>query len=278
MPAEPPAARLEAYLEDRGEDLDVAYANLLVAQEEYPEAVPERYLGMLDELAAELRPRIQAGDGPREHVARLNHFLFEEKGFRGNLDDYYDPRNSYLNQVLERRLGIPITLSLVYIQVGRRLQLPLQGIGMPGHFLVAYAEPDGNIMADPFNQGRLMSLEDCRQQLRSMYGDAVPFRPGYLQPILPRQMLARMLANLKIAYLRLNDHERTLRTIEHLLVVTRHSAQELRDRGLVRARLGHLKQALADLDGYLAAQPSAEDAQSVRETREYVAQLWERRN
>jgi regulator of sirC expression with transglutaminase-like and TPR domain len=229
-----------------------------------------------------LRARLGGEHDPARQIAVLNEILFGEEGFRGNAANYYDPRNSYLNDVLERRLGIPITLSLVYVEVGRRAGLPLSGVGFPAHFLVAYeveaeAEAEARLMVDPFNCGRLLSQANCEQLLQQTFGSAVRFEARHLEALPPRQILVRMLGNLKLAYERLGDLERALRVSEQLSVV-QPSAAELRERGMLRFRLADFIGAAADLGRYLEFEPAAPDAESVRRQLALIRELRERRN
>lgn len=198
--------------------IDLPRAALLIAAEEYPRLDPAPYLDRLDALAATFTERIAGEALPKRQIALLNELLFGEEGFRGNGGNYYDPRNSYLNEVLERRLGIPITLSLVYVEVGRRAGLPLHGIGLPSHFVVGYA----GLIIDPFNCGQLLSPADCQELLRRAFGTSVELQPGHLTPTPPRQLLARLITNLKVAYERRGDHARAVRAAEQLAVVLLH--------------------------------------------------------
>jgi regulator of sirC expression with transglutaminase-like and TPR domain len=223
-----------------------------------------------------LRERIGGERAPERQLATLNQLLFGEEGFRGNAARYYDPRNSYLNEVLDRRLGIPITLSLVVIEVGRRAGLPLSGVGFPAHFLVAY-ESEPRVLLDPFNCGRLLSGADCQELLLQAFGSSVRLEPRYLLASSPRDILARLIGNLKLAYQRSGDLPRALRASEQLSVV-RPSASELRDRGLIRFRLADFEGASADLGRYLEFEPAAPDAATIRRQLALIRALRERRN
>ena len=146
--------------------LDLGRAALLIASEEYPGLDILRYVAKLEVMAAAVRPGVTTTDDPTLKIEHLNAYLFEERGFRGNSQEYYDPRNSFLNDVLDRRLGIPITLSIVYMEVGRRVGMPLQGVGMPGHFIMKYADSEEDIYIDPFNKGRILSREACEELIQ----------------------------------------------------------------------------------------------------------------
>ncbi len=190
------------------EELDLAEAALLIAQEEHPELDVAGYLRRLDGLAAAVRARLPEAPEPADIIHSLNIQLFGEEGLAGNESEYYDPRNSFLNEVLDRKRGIPITLSVIYLEVGRRLGLPLAGVGFPGHFLVKYSGADGELVLDPFAGGVTLSREELAQKLRRMYGDANPFLaqiPQLLAPASKKEILLRMLHNLKGIYLQQND-------------------------------------------------------------------------
>ena len=249
------------------EELDLAEAALLIAQEEHPELDVAAYLRRLDGLAAAVRARLPEAPEPTDIIHSLNIQLFGEEGLVGNESEYYDPRNSFLNEVLDRKRGIPITLSVIYLEVGRRLGLPLAGVGFPGHFLVKYSGADGELVLDPFAGGVTLSREELAQKLRRMYGDANPFLaqiPQLLAPASKKEILLRMLHNLKGIYLQQNDFTRALAAIDRILLVTPDLAMEVRDRGAVHQRLGHFQAALQDFRRYLQMVPNAEDAETVR--------------
>ena len=249
------------------EELDLAEAALLIVQEEHPDLDITAYLRRLDELAASVRARLPQSPEPADIIHNLNIQLFHEEGLSGNESEYYDPRNSFLNEVLDRKRGIPITLSVVYLEVGRRLGLPLVGVGFPGHFLVKYRGADGDVVLDPFAGGATLSRDELEQKLRSMYGEANPFLaqiPQLLVPASKKEILVRMLRNLKGIYLQENDFTRALAAIDRILLVAPDLALEVRDRGAVHQRRGHLQAALQDFRRYLQLVPDAEDAEAVR--------------
>jgi len=249
------------------EELDLAEAALLIAQEEHPEMDVAAYLRRLDGLAAAVRARLPQAPEPTDIIDNLNIQLFREEGLTGNEGEYYDPRNSFLNEVLDRKRGIPITLSVIYLEVGRRLGLPLVGVGFPGHFLVKYSGVNGEVVLDPFAGGVTLTREDLAQRLRKMYGDANPFLaqiPQLLAPAGKKEILVRMLRNLKGIYLQKNDFTRALAASDRILLVAPDLATEVRDRGAVHQRLGHLQAAQQDLRRYLQMAPDAEDAEAVR--------------
>lgn len=249
------------------EALDLAEAALLIAQEEHPTLDVSAYLHKLDDIAAAVRARLPESPAPSDLVLNLNIHLYREEGFRGNTSAYYDPANSFLNEVLDRKTGIPISLSVVYIEVGRRLGLPLVGVGFPGHFLVKYAGPEGDVVLDPFLGGIELDHQQLTHKLQTMYGEQNPFLtqiPQLLAPTSKKEILVRMLRNLKGVYLQKNDFPRALSAIERILLIEPDVPAEIRDRGSVHQRLGHLQAALRDFQRYVTLAPRAEDAEAVR--------------
>jgi regulator of sirC expression with transglutaminase-like and TPR domain len=260
---DPARQRFQALLSRPVVPLDEAA--LAIAAEEYPGLDEASYLARLDALAALVDQR---ASGPRRVAGRLRALcdvLFGELGFRGNEEAYYDPRNSFLNEVLERRLGIPISLSLVLIEVGRRVGVPLLGVGLPRHFL-AKLQPQGGpeVFVDAFHGGALLSREECVARFQGGPSEP-PLDPGWLEAVTPRQLLARMLRNLKQIYLRQGDDVRAHGAIDRLLLLAPDAAEELRDRGLVSARLGLRPAAARDLGAYLELAPTAPDGAEIRE-------------
>jgi regulator of sirC expression with transglutaminase-like and TPR domain len=245
--------------------LPLAEAALWIAAEEYPGLDVTAWLGRLDALGRRAARRV----GPRldvdQAVTALNGFLFGEEGFRGNTEDYYDPRNSYLNEVLERRLGIPLTLCLVYAEVAGRCGLSARGIGFPGHFLVEVECGEARRLVDAFGGGRTLDEAGCRRLLEQVRGPRARFDPRYLSPLGPRQILVRMLANLKGIHVARADWPRALAAADRLLLLAPEALAELRDRGGFHARLGHAAAAIRDWEAYLAQAPEAADAGQVRQ-------------
>ena len=263
----PPPCRLAfARLVSRPEPaIDLAEAALLIAKEEYPDLEVAQYLSHLDAMAAQVRTRVGCALDSHRLIASLSDFLFREEGFRGNADDYYDPRNSFLNDVLDRRTGIPITLSALYMAVGRRLGVRLLGVGMPGHFLVKYVGPDEEIVIDPFNGGAIVSSADCQRLLDRIYDGKLPLDPRFLATVGTRQILARMLHNLKAIYVNIQAYGKALGIVERLLILDPQAAAEIRDRGLLSCQIKRYPQAVADLEQYLRLAPAAEDAKVIRD-------------
>ena len=263
----PPPCRLDfARLVSRPETaIDLAEAALLIAKEEYPTLEVGRYLSSLDAMAAEIRDRVGCAEDPHRLISGLGDYLFREQGFRGNADDYYDPRNSFLNDVLDRRTGIPITLSTLYMEVGRRLGVRLHGVGMPGHFLVKYVGPDEEIVIDPFNGGAIVSSADCQRILDRTYKGKLAFEPRFLAALGTRQILVRMLNNLKAIYFNTQAYAKALSVVERLLILEPEAPTGIRDRGLLLSQLKRYPEAMAELGQYLKLAPAAEDAQAIRD-------------
>lgn len=256
--------RLVALVGGSDDRFDLAEAALVIAQEEYPTLDVDYYLGRLDALAAAAGSSLHHGLSPAEHVARLNHFLFVEQRFRGNNDQYYDARNSYLNEVLDRRTGIPIALSIVYIGVAQRLGLPVHGVSFPGHFLVKYAS-DPEIFIDPFF-GKVIGIDECAQRLAAIYGPTAKLERRLLQAARPRDILTRMLSNLKQIYVEQHDLMRALACVDRILLLAPDTARELRDRGILYQRLECFAAALRDFERYLQLAPDDKAADTIRRT------------
>ena len=251
------------YLARSEEEIRLDEAALLLARTEYPALDVSAQLARLDALAAraECNPR----QSPHANIASLNRLLFEEENFAGNEEDYDDPRNSYLNDVLDRKMGIPITLSLVYQEVARRCGLPVVGVGFPGHFLAKYLAASGEILLDPYHRGAILSLQDCKEKLKAQFGEEAEFRPSFLVVVSTKQTLTRMLNNLKGSFFRRKDFAKVLMMIEMALAVDPASRQEIHDRGMIYFLLRHYGKAMADLRAYLNLSPS--DDPQIRDVR-----------
>ena len=243
--------------------IDLAEAALLCAQDTYPQLDIRSELDSLEALAAKLRNRLPADFSVTHRLVALNNYLFRELGFSGNMDEYYDPRNSFLNDVLARKTGIPITLSILYLEIGQRLGLKLKGVSFPGHFLVKVRVTGGELVLDPYAGGRSLSEEELRERLAQFTDkDTAQELPleNFLEPASPRQILARLLRNLKAIYLDAKDFDKALGVMNRLVILLPDVPEERRDRGLVFARLECPRAAQDDLSHYAAARPQAEDA------------------
>lgn len=244
------------------EEIDLARAALLIAATEYPGLIVERELLRIDAIAEGVAPRMD-DDAPLYQLNTLSEYLFDELKFAGNHTNYHDPRNSFLNDVIERRIGIPITLSLLYIEVGKRLGAPLLGIGMPGHFIVRHRD-ESDVFVDPFHGGILLSEDECAERLKQVTQGSLAWDREYLEPVSSRAFIARMLRNLKVVYLQRRNYERVLATIDRVIALQPGAAVEFRDRGVVNYRLGNYEDALEDLGAYVASGEGVSDGATVR--------------
>lgn len=251
---------------DRGEDkIDLGRAALTIALTDYPALDISSYLARIDRLAVEVKSRCSADGDLYQWIAALNRVLFEEHGFRGNRDDYYDPKNSFLNEVLDRKLGIPITLSLLYMEVAQRVGVALEGVGLPGHFLVKHAQNGVEIFIDPFDGGEIKSRENLAKMLAGLYPGEVELRAEFLRGAGKKAILKRMLGNLKGIYIKTNDLVKLLSALDRTIVLEPAAVEEFRDRGLVYCKLECFAQARTDFETYLRLAPQANDAVLVRE-------------
>ena len=265
-PVEPARRRFAQLASHPDEAIDLEEGAILIAAEEYPDLEVESVRRDLDALGEAARERLPDRTPHGERVAALNRFLFEEVGFAG-AEEYYDPRNSYLNDVLMRRRGIPITLSLVYMCVGRRAGIDTRGISFPGHFLVRCPGPEEAIV-DAFH-GRVLSREDCEVRFSGAAGATALFDPAvHLRDATPREILVRMLSNLQRIFAEAGDFERLLSCCDRILLLTPDEPQAMRERSMVYERLGWLAPAIADLDATLRLLPEGEVATSVRARRD----------
>jgi regulator of sirC expression with transglutaminase-like and TPR domain len=258
-PSQRPSLDLVAAVRD--ESVSPEVAALLIARDAKPELRIEHEIARIDGLAAELGQQ-DLGAPPTEQAHALSAFLYDRLGFRGNEDDYHDPRNSYLDDVMTRRTGIPITLAVLLQAVGRRAGFQVEGIGFPSHFLARVGGPDG-VYVDPFFGGRVLTNDALERLAVRLLGPSAKLMPEHLQPVSLRALVVRMLLNLKHAHERLGDHSRSLLVCDRLVDLT-DSLQFRRDRGMHAMEMGAFEAARADLDAYLAASPNAEDAEQIR--------------
>lgn len=250
---------------DRPEaSIDLGEAALVIALDAYPDLDVEAYLARLDALARPLEGPIRAATPLPAAIEAINGHLFGDLGFHGNQDGYYDPRNSYLNEVLDRRTGIPITLSVVYMEVARRLGVDVVGVGLPGHFVAEARRGDHSALLDPFHGGQVLGLEDAQRLVADVYGGSVPFSEDLLEPVPKRAILARILNNLKMLYLAAEDAERAWPVVEKRVHLEPDSPIDRRDRGLLAHRLNRFDIARDDLRFYLERMPDAPDRASIR--------------
>jgi regulator of sirC expression with transglutaminase-like and TPR domain len=244
------------------EHIDLARTALLIARVEVPDLEPDPWLARLDDLAERSGAR-RAGDADSA-LTRLRQFLFDEEGFRGNAEDYFDPLNSCLDQVIDRRLGIPITLSLLTMEVGRRAGLDIEGVGLPGHFIVRANLGARRVLFDPFHGGRILSEADAADVVTQAMGQPVPLTDAHFAPVTKLQILTRMLANLKSIYVNREQWPKALQVIDGLLSLDARGAGQRRDRGTVLMKLGDFRAGAAEWERYLVRYPQARDADKVR--------------
>ena len=259
----------------------LASAALIIASIEYPRISPESHLRQLDALGAAAATFVrghveESSDGSTLSCVRaLNAFLFQEEGFRGN-ERYEDPRNSCLNEVLEHRTGIPITLSIVYMEVARRAGLHIDGVNFPGHFLVRCPDvgkrATSGLLIDPFHGGALLSEHDCRVLLQKHVGSEIAFSKSLLAPATRKEIIVRMLLNLKRIYVHMRSFPQARTVTELLVALTPSALSELRDRGLLAYHLNDVTCALRDLQTYLKLSSMSE---MDKEAREEHDQIWE---
>lgn len=260
-----PIARQQFYQEihQPEPEINVANAALYLAQEEYPDLEVAEYLNALDTMAAEVAERLPLENYPLRIIQTISQYLFDDLGFRGNVDQYYDPRNSYLNQVIERRTGIPLTLSLVYLEIAGRIDFPMVGVNMPGHFLIRPTVAEMEIFVDPFHQGEILFAEDCQNRLSQIFGRSIDIQPEFVAPVGPRQFLGRMLGNLRAIYLSRGELSKALAVIDRILLLFPDSLDDRRDRGVLYYHLGQWIEAQHELEAYLSEAPAAADSTTI---------------
>jgi regulator of sirC expression with transglutaminase-like and TPR domain len=263
-PAVSPRRQLAEELARSEPELNLARAALLVAREEYPQLPVELYLARLDQIAEEVKDRLANENAPLVVLNELVDTLYTRRFMAGNRTDYYDPRNSFLNDVLDRGLGIPLTLGIVLLETGWRLGLPLEGVNFPGHFLVRFRGVELALLIDPFDGGKVRFQDEAQDLLDQVYGGVVRLQDSFLRTATKRDMLTRLLSNLKGLYVKAGDYERALAAVERILMVTPTTSAEIRSRGVLLARLGRLDEAASQLEAYLRAAPSATDVPRVQ--------------
>jgi regulator of sirC expression with transglutaminase-like and TPR domain len=244
-------------------DFELGRTALHIAQEEYPQLPVERYMLRLDALAETVKDRLDDETAPPVVLGEVIHTLFEREGLRGNKESYHDPRNSFINDVLDRHLGIPLTLGIILLEVGWRLDLPLEGVSFPGHFLVRYRGGAEHLLIDPFDGGRIRTENQAQEVLDQNYGGVVRMQPAFLRAASKLDMIRRLLVNLKGLYVNVKDNERALAVVERLLLIEPASPGERRDRGMLLLKLGRREEAQEQLRRYLAFAPGAADARRI---------------
>ena len=252
------------------EALPLLATALLIARDEYPQLDPDLYDTVVQSHVEHLRTEVESIDAWPLKMAAINRHLFHELGYSGNHDEYYDPRNSYLNEVFERRLGNPISLAMVQMEVAHRLGIPLDGVSFPGHFLVRLPVDDGILVMDPFNGGRPLGTEELRERAKPHLGGGSDTLDDstllqILDPASPRAILVRVLRNLHGVYAEAEQWDRAARSADRVLKLQPDQSEALRDRGLAYLQMDHAHGARHDLGRYLQLAPNADDAELIRE-------------
>ncbi|CAB1064715.1 Protein sirB1 [Olavius sp. associated proteobacterium Delta 1] len=260
-------SQIASHADDR---IDLAHGALLIAKAAYPDLNESLYLDRLDRIAARVKLDLTANTESEDVIAKLNYVFFEQEKFRGNRENYYDPDNSFLNRVLDRKTGIPITLSLIYIEVAGRLGLDVRGIGLPGHFITALYHASGKIFIDPFNQGEIRTVDECLEIVRTYTDNAVSPDLHWLQPIGGKELLARMLRNLKLIYARQVNDVMLFKTIHWILTLQPEAPAELGERARLYEAMGNPSRAVNDWERYIA---NIDDHKSVAKIRARIDNL-----
>ena len=260
-------------IEKPEEELDLGRAALLVAKEEHPQLPVERYTTRLDVLAEEVRGRLSGETAPPVVLRELVEVLYTRWGLKGNREHYYDHRNSFLNEVLDRGLGIPLTLGIVVMEVGRRLELTLEAVNFPGHFMVRQPGESVDLLVDPFDGGRILFEDQAQELLDRIYGGMVRVQPGFLQAVGPREVLARLLRNLRGIYMNDEEVPRAVAVLERLLLLDPGAPMELRDLGTLLARMGRTAEAVEPLERYLEVASDSGDARRIRSLLERLRRM-----
>jgi regulator of sirC expression with transglutaminase-like and TPR domain len=267
-----PRAAFAAEMEKPEDEIDLGRTALLIAAEEYPGLDVDDYLGRIDAIADGVRPRLSGDEGPASVLAAINGHLYGELGFRGNREEYYDPRNSFLNDVIDRRTGLPILLCILYREVARRLGHELVGINFPLHFVLGWPLEDGPLIVDAFEDGAILTQAQCELRLARSYGRPVSLGPEAYEPVGARMIVRRVLNNLLNEYVRQKDHARGLAVVDRMLVALP-IAEDLRIRGLLLFRLGKHKAAEESLSNFLANAPDASDRQEIEQHLKWIRRL-----
>ena len=244
--------------------LDIVEAAFWVAAEEYPDLEVKREVARVHILSAEGARLVESLENPFAKLDGIRRYIYEELGFRGNALNYNDPRNSFLNEVLNRRIGIPLTISIIFMAVAEAAGFNPRGVNLPGHFVIRLTYGERNILVDPYHGGQVITQDDCRELVRKTTARPSLFKLTQLDGIDDRAIIGRMLLNLKHVYLELEDNKRALGVVNRMLLIKPGDPSEIRDRGLLQARIGRLGPAIDDLEHYLSTAPKRHDSRSVR--------------
>lgn len=250
--------------------LDLVEASLVIALEEHPALDIEHHLTEVESWSEAVRGRLDGSRDVERIVETINRLLFDEEGFHGENDDYYDPRSALLSEMLERHAGLPIGLSILYIELSRRAGVEATGVSLPGRFLVKFSGAFGVVVVDPFDGGRVLTTIELQKILDGLYGGGVRLREHHLRSFTPKEILARELAQLKAAYLAQHDLPRAAASIDRLLILDARDAYEVRDRAQLAMQMHAYRQSIELFERYIALMPSAQDHARVREQIAYL--------
>ena len=245
--------------------LDLVEASLVIDVEDHPTIAIDHYLDQVNDWSAAVRQRLGGSHDVERIVEAINTLLFDEEGFHGENEDYYDPRSALLSETLDRHAGLPMTLSILYIEISRRAGVEVSGVALPGRFLVKFSGAFGHIVVDPFDGGRVLTNVELQQLLDEVFGGGVRLREHHLRSFTAKEILARELAHLKSAYLARRDLQHAAASIDRLLILDANDAYELRDRAAVAMQLHAYGTAIECFERYLALMPHADDGGRVRE-------------
>ncbi len=257
------ARQLQTILSGPEQEIDLGAAALTVARLEYPKLNVARFVAKLDHLSASAAERLAVGAAPLQLIQALNAFLFDEEGFQGDSADYYDTRNSCLNEVMDRRRGIPITLSVVYLEIARRLSLPFFGVGLPGHFVVKYDDGDQVHFVDPFGGGTIAGRDGCRKLVAAALNGRRNLRDADFAAVEKRYVIERMLNNLRGIHLHSCQYRKAIGALDLMITLSADAADRFKERGMLYYQMRDFPRARQDLEHYLSLRPDAADAQQV---------------
>jgi len=250
--------------------LDLVEASLVIAMEDDPSVEIERYLDQVGDWSGAVRERLEGSHDVERIVESINRLLYDEEGFHGEEEDYYDPRSALLSETLEKHAGLPITLSVLYIEISRRVGMEVAGVSLPGRFLVKFTGEFGTVVVDPFDGGRVLSTIELQKLLDGVYGGGVRLREHHLRSFTAKEILARELAHLKSAYLAQHDLARAAASIDRLLILDENDRYELRDRATIAVQMHAYGEAIQCFERYLALTPHGDDLARVREQIAYL--------
>lgn len=244
--------------------ISLAEAALQIALDEYPELDISHYKNLLKGWSDSMNAKFSR-KRTRNQLEEINQWLFNEMNFTGNIDNYYDPRNSFLNDVMDRRTGIPITLSIIYLEMAWASGLSAAGVGFPGHFLVRVIDDSSPIYIDPFHKGNIMTADECVEFLNELTEGELEFDQKFLSAVNKKEIIVRMLRNLKRIYLEKSNFPKLIKILDHLIEITAGEAEEIRDRGIIYYQMKSFKNALNDFETFLSMSPDSEDAEVIQQ-------------